>query len=329
MSSRLGIRLSLIAVALAAAGVVRADPAGRTPEQARQALMQTARAAGFKAYGRQLGARQRVVCNVTAPETAAGRVDLSQLNAMAEFMRPGSDVVAVCHVKQPGLQHTLFQFDGSFPHLQTAHGHWRLNDWDTANKTAYWPGLRQDAFRPSQGQMVAALVQLTPAEAQNLRGRIQAAGQDQSVSVEVRAQLQQTAARIQAAQQRIRQQVVQANPGLLERDPNAYWNQVQALMKRNPELAQLNQQYIATLYQHSHLKAAFGQRGFNCTSGWSGLQIGERGETLAQLCGVAESSDPHGFQHSLEQQGNERVFGIAVFGSPVPSFGVNPNANMF
>ncbi len=72
----------------------------------------------------------------------------------------------------------------------------------------------------------------------------------------------------------------------------------------------------------AHMKNAFAaDRGINCTSTWSGVPIGEKGEPLSKLLGLGHSSgDPHGFQRALEGEANDRVFGIAVYGPKLGDF---------
>ncbi len=70
-----------------------------------------------------------------------------------------------------------------------------------------------------------------------------------------------------------------------------------------------------------------GHRGFDCTSTWSDMPIGAKGETLAQIVGFAGhySRHPKTFQKSLETSGNERIIGVAVYGPSIPNFGKSPD----
>jgi len=69
-------------------------------------------------------------------------------------------------------------------------------------------------------------------------------------------------------------------------------------------------------------------RYFDCTTVWTGAKIGDRGETLANLVGVS-STTPRGFQAALENNANDRVFGVCVVGPTPQPFGNNPTQQLF
>ncbi len=70
-----------------------------------------------------------------------------------------------------------------------------------------------------------------------------------------------------------------------------------------------------------------GHRGFDCTSTWTDMPIGAKGETLAQIVGFTGqySRHPKTFQKSLETGGNDRILAVAVYGPKVTDFGKNPD----
>ncbi len=76
-------------------------------------------------------------------------------------------------------------------------------------------------------------------------------------------------------------------------------------------------------WEKGHIRTALGaDKGINCTSTWCGAPIGERGEPLWQVIGLRGNDwSPHSFQRSLENDANERVFGIAVYGPKLGDFG--------
>lgn len=75
---------------------------------------------------------------------------------------------------------------------------------------------------------------------------------------------------------------------------------------------------------------AFGARHMNCASGWCGVPIGEKGEPLWKLAGLhGDNGNPFGFQLELERTGNERVFGLAVYGPALNNFENAPPQPVF
>jgi hypothetical protein len=80
-------------------------------------------------------------------------------------------------------------------------------------------------------------------------------------------------------------------------------------------------------WENGHLGNALGVRGINCVATWCDIPIGEKGETLTQLVGLnhSYSGNPQGFQHALEREANDRVFGISVYGPPVADFTASQN----
>jgi hypothetical protein len=57
----------------------------------------------------------------------------------------------------------------------------------------------------------------------------------------------------------------------------------------------------------------------NCTSWISCAPVGDRGETLAELLGVRNSSEPNAFLRDLVLRGNDRVKGVCVFNPTTPA----------
>jgi hypothetical protein len=78
-------------------------------------------------------------------------------------------------------------------------------------------------------------------------------------------------------------------------------------------------------WENGHIRNSVGVRSFNCTSGWCEMPIGENGESLGTIVGVPHQYDPYSANVNLERHGNERVFGIAIYGPAVPRFGMNPD----
>jgi hypothetical protein len=76
-------------------------------------------------------------------------------------------------------------------------------------------------------------------------------------------------------------------------------------------------------WARGHLRRALGDQDLNCVSTWSEMPIGAKGEALYELIGLdhSYSGDPRGFQRALEQEGNERVFGISIYGPRLAGFG--------
>lgn len=66
----------------------------------------------------------------------------------------------------------------------------------------------------------------------------------------------------------------------------------------------------------------------NCASIWTNLPVGDRGETLGQICNIGTNGSPHGLQQALETRANDRVFAIGVYGPQLRDFGRNPEANV-
>jgi hypothetical protein len=79
-------------------------------------------------------------------------------------------------------------------------------------------------------------------------------------------------------------------------------------------------------WSRGNIKNSVGVRSFNCTSGWCEMPIGEKGESLGTIVGVPHQYDPYSANVDLERHGNERVFGIAIYGPAVPRFGMDPGA---
>jgi hypothetical protein len=74
-------------------------------------------------------------------------------------------------------------------------------------------------------------------------------------------------------------------------------------------------------WEHGHLQRAFGPRSFNCASVWAEMPIGGRGETLAAICGLDLPQDnTRRLVQDLEQHGNQRVFGIVLYGPRIDEF---------
>jgi hypothetical protein len=69
-----------------------------------------------------------------------------------------------------------------------------------------------------------------------------------------------------------------------------------------------------------------GGRSFNCTAGWCQMRIGEQGESLGEIVGVPHQYDPFAANVNFENHGNERVFGIGIYGPAIPNFGMNTEA---
>ncbi len=69
-----------------------------------------------------------------------------------------------------------------------------------------------------------------------------------------------------------------------------------------------------------------GCRSFNCTSVWSAMPLGEKGETLGHIAGIGNSyaGQPRQLQKAFETGGNARIIGVAVYGPKVEGFGANP-----
>jgi hypothetical protein len=96
-------------------------------------------------------------------------------------------------------------------------------------------------------------------------------------------------------------------------------------MLTNAEREQGPEQTAGANWENGHVRGALGNRGFNCTSVWSGMPVGDRGESLAQLCGLGGASgSPHGFQQELETRANERVIAIGVYGPDLRGFADSP-----
>ncbi len=69
-----------------------------------------------------------------------------------------------------------------------------------------------------------------------------------------------------------------------------------------------------------------GCRSFNCTSIWSQMPLGAKGETLGDIAGIGNtaSGQPRQLQKVLETGGNERIIGTGVYGPQIQNFGANP-----
>ncbi|MEO6951353.1 MAG: hypothetical protein ABI321_06030 [Polyangia bacterium] len=109
-----------------------------------------------------------------------------------------------------------------------------------------------------------------------------------------------------------------------------------AMIQLSPQEAANMRQHIAAAFaeegpEHAagpnwangHLKqgGALGVNGINCVATWCDMPIGDHGERLHQLVGLPSySGSPRAFQLALEQTANERVFGIANYGPPDPTF---------
>jgi hypothetical protein len=219
-------------------------PATRTPPKARDALTAAAQESGTPSY---VSTNGRVYVNATTP---------AHLAAMDRATGPGTGVLQI--MQTGGTQHTKAKFEGQFLHFQYINGtnNWRMRPW-------------ADRMRPSNNKTYSAMIQLTPAEAENLRRRIQG-----------------------------------------------------IFAEEGPE------ENAGQRWENGRIRNSTGVPSFNCASVWCNMPIGEHGEPVAKIIGIPSVGDPFSLQQVLESGGNERIFGIGVYGAPVPGFGTDKNARV-
>jgi hypothetical protein len=131
-------------------------------------LLAFAKDKGIPCYVRQCAnGSQRVCMNVCTAK---------HIKDVQGYLKHGSNVLENVHFDpyhSPGesLMHTLAIFDRKGPHFQTPDGfvHWNLNDWGGGE------------LYPSRHPMFSNLIQLDEAQANNLRGQIELAKDEQHV----------------------------------------------------------------------------------------------------------------------------------------------------
>ena len=81
-------------------------------------------------------------------------------------------------------------------------------------------------------------------------------------------------------------------------------------------------------WENGNLGRAY-NRSLNCVSFFSEMPIGANGEPLWRVVGLQSSysGNPRGLLTALEQQANERVAAICVYGPQLQGFAQNPNQN--
>jgi hypothetical protein len=77
-------------------------------------------------------------------------------------------------------------------------------------------------------------------------------------------------------------------------------------------------------WEDGHIRDSLGVRGFNCASAWCQVPVGEQGASLASIIGIPVNGEPFSLQRSLETGGNDRIFGIGVYGPKQEKFGEIP-----
>jgi hypothetical protein len=82
-------------------------------------------------------------------------------------------------------------------------------------------------------------------------------------------------------------------------------------------------------WENGHLRFSLGNRQINCASTWCGMPVGDAGEPLWRVIGLSGNhSAARSFQKALEREGNDRVFGIAVYGPELRDFGSRPDQDV-
>lgn len=113
-------------------------------------LRQAVERGGGKCYIRDFGnGKQRLYLNTGNPQA---------MRAVCEATGAGKNVLQICHINYPGLQHSLAAFDGGTPHFQTPDSFrtWRLNSWGPM-------------YHSRSHNMYSAFIQLTPTESNRLK----------------------------------------------------------------------------------------------------------------------------------------------------------------
>lgn len=141
--------------------------ADQTPAQAREQLLAQARGASIPCYERTLpnGVRRLYL-------SPRGR---QQLAAMERALPQGCNVLEVCHLGSPTANHSMFIFDRSMIHFQYLNGtnNWRLRGWGG------WDPQGRNPLRDGGSKLYSAAIQLTSAEAGNLRRLLEASWREQ------------------------------------------------------------------------------------------------------------------------------------------------------